>query len=148
MKKDSYHGKMSASILINRVGALICRLWSIRILRYLVVGGVNAVFGYGVFALFILMQLHYVLAALLANICMILFSFNTIGILVFKNKDKRLVLRFFGVYMLAYLLNIGLLKVFDLYGVSSLIAGAIITLPMAALGFILNNKFVFNCLNK
>jgi putative flippase GtrA len=112
------------------------------------VGGVNAVFGYGVFALFILMQLHYVLAALLANICMILFSFNTIGILVFKNKDKRLVLRFFGVYMLAYLLNIGLLKVFDLYGVSSLIAGAIITLPMAALGFILNNKFVFNCLNK
>jgi putative flippase GtrA len=113
-------------------------------LRFLVVGGINTLFGYSVFALFILLHLHYVLAALLAQICGVLFNFKTTGFLVFKNKDNRLVFRFFGVYLFTYLLNIGLLKLFDLNGVSnSLVAGAFIALPLALISFILNRKFVF-----
>jgi putative flippase GtrA len=112
----------------------------------LVVGGINTVFGYTVFAIFILLQLHYVIAALLAQICGILFNFKTTGTIVFKNRNNRLIFRFFGVYLITYLLIIGLLKVFDLYGVGSLVAGAIIVLPMAFVSFLLMRKFVFSTL--
>jgi putative flippase GtrA len=127
---------------------MIHRFWSIQLLRFLVVGGLNTIFGYSVFATFILLHFHYVIAALLAQICGVLFNFKTTGILVFKNKNNRLLYRFFGVYLFTYLVNIGLLKVFDIYGVKSLIAGAIIVLPLALVSFMLNKKFVFPDLNK
>lgn len=133
--------------MIKQTIAIIRKLWSIQFLRFLVVGGINTVFGYAVFAVLILLQLHYVIAALLATICGILFNFKTTGTIVFTNKDNRLLFRFFGVYLITYLLNIGLLKVFDLYGVSNLIAGAIIVLPVSLLGFLLQKKYVFKSLS-
>jgi len=112
-------------------------------LRFLVVGGINTVFGYSVFALFILIGLHYVLAALLSTICGILFNFKTTGTLVFKNRDNRLIFRFFGVYLITYFLIVGLLKLFDMAGVTPLVAGAIIVLPMGVVSFLLMRKLVF-----
>lgn len=132
--------------MIRETIELIGKLWAISFLRFLVVGGINTVFGYAVFALFTLMGLHYVLAALLATICGIIFNFKTTGTIVFRNKDNRLIFRFFGVYLFGYLLNIGLLKIFDLAGVNILIAQAIIVLPMACISFILMRKFVFSTL--
>ena len=134
--------------MIKQIAAIIRRLWATQFLRFLVVGAVNTAFGYGVFAGFILLHLHYTVAALLGQICGVLFNFNTTGVLVFKNKDNRLIFRFFGVYLITYLLTIGLLKVFNLYGVSNLIAGAIIVLPMAIISFSLNKKLVFRTLSK
>lgn len=133
--------------MISKVVALIRRLWAIQFLRFLVVGGINTAFGYGIFALFILLHVHYTLAALLGQICGVLFNFKTYGILVFKNKNNRLLLRFIGVYLFTYLLTIGLLKVFSYYGISNLIAGAIILLPVALIGFLLNRRFVFRAIN-
>ena len=130
--------------MIRRIVEFIRRLWAIPFLRFLVVGGVNTVFGYSVFALFILLGLHYVLAVLIGQVCGILFNFNTTGRIVFKNKDNRLIFRFFGVYLFTYLLNIGLLKLFEMAGVGSLVAGAIIVLPLAVVSFLLMRKFVFN----
>ena len=129
--------------MIKQITGRIRKLWAIPILRFLVVGGINTAFGYGVFALFILIGLHYVWAALLGQICGVLFNFKTTGTIVFHNKNNWLLFRFFGVYLITYLLNIGLLKVFDMFGVGSLVAGAIILLPMAAVSFLLMRKFVF-----
>jgi putative flippase GtrA len=129
--------------LIRKIIDLIRRLWSIPFLRFLVVGGINTLFGYSVFALFILIGLHYVLAALLATICGILFNFKTTGTLVFKNRDNRLIFRFFGVYLITYFSIVGLLKLFDTAGVTPLVAGAIIVLPMGVVSFLLMRKLVF-----
>ena len=134
--------------MINRIIDIIRRLWAIPFLRFLVVGAVNTVFGYSIFALFILLQLHYVLAALLMTICGSLFNFKTHGIIVFENKDNRMIFRFFYVYLFIYLLNIGLLKLFDMAGVMSIIAQAIIILPLAILSFFLMRKLVFNVVSK
>lgn len=134
--------------MIRRIIELIRRLWAIPFLRFLLVGGVNTVFGYSVFALFIILGFPYVLAALLSQICGILFNFKTTSTIVFKNRENRLICRFFGVYLFTYLLNIGLLKLFDMAGVGSLIAQAIIVLPMAVVSFLLLRKFVFSSLNK
>lgn len=129
--------------MIRRIIDLIRRLWAIPFLRFLVVGGINTLFSFTVYALLILLGLHYVLAALISTICGILFNFYTTGRIVFKNRDNRLLLRFFGVYAFTYFINIGLLKLFDMAGVGSLIAGAIIVLPMAVASFLLMRKFVF-----
>lgn len=134
--------------MIKQVRALFFRLWSNQFLRFLVVGGINTVFGYSVYSAFILLNLHYVLAALLGQICGVLFNFKTTGTIVFKNKDNHLIFRFFGVYLVTYLITIGLLKIFDTYGVNHLVAGAIIILPVAFLSFLLNKKFVFSRLQK
>ena len=134
--------------MIRRIIDLIRRLWAIPFLRFLVVGGINTVFGYGIFALFILVGLHYILAALISTICGILFNFKTTGAIVFRNRDNRLNFRFFGIYLFTYLLNIGLLKIFDMAGIGSLVSGAIIVLPMAFVSFLLMRKFVFRNLGK
>ena len=134
--------------MIKRAGAVIHRLWSIQLLRFLVVGGLNTVFGFTMYSVFILLNLHYVLAALLGQICGILFNFKTTGTIVFRNTDNRLIFRFFGVYLVTYTITIGLLKIFDMYDVGSIVAGAIIILPIAGLSFLLNKKLVFNRLRK
>lgn len=110
-------------------------------------GGINTLLSYAVFAVFIVLGLHYASAALIATICGILFNFKTTGTLVFKNRDNRLIFRFFGVYVVTYLLNVGLLRLFDMAGVSSLIAGAVNVLPIAVISFLLMRKFVFGTLD-
>jgi putative flippase GtrA len=134
---------MRAHIIIKESVDLIRRLWSIQFFRYLVVGGINTIFGYTVFAIFILLQFHYAIATAFAVICSTLFNFKTHGVIVFRNKSNRLILRFSGVALTIYLLNIGLLKIFTLYNINSLIAQAIIILPLAATSFLLLRKFVF-----
>jgi len=109
----------------------------------LAVGGVNTLFGYGVFALFIWLGLHKEWAALLGQVFGVLFNFRTTGTIVFNSKDWRLIFRFFAVYVITYFINIGLLNLFASFGVGSYLAGAIILLPVAFLTFSLHRRFVF-----
>jgi putative flippase GtrA len=129
--------------LINWGIGIIRRLWSVRFLRFLVVGGVNTVFGYLVYAGFILLNLHYSLAALFSNIIGVIFNFFTTGRIVFDNRQPSLILKFFGVYTVYYLLNLGVLKLLMSQGFSSLISGAIAALPMALVSYTLTRTFVF-----
>jgi putative flippase GtrA len=112
-------------------------------IRFLLVGGINTIFGYGLFAFFIYLHLHYSLASLLSTVLGVLFNFKTTGKLVFKSSDNRLIVRFFAVYGMVYVVNVMLLKGFKWFGLNFYIAGAIIVLPLAVLSFILNKRFVF-----
>ena len=132
--------------MIRQIIAVVRRLWANQFLRFLVVGAVNTAFGYSIFAVLILLHLHYTVAALLSTICGVLFNFKTTGVLVFKNKDNRLIFRFFGVYLITYLLSIGSLRVFEIAGIGSLVAAAIMILPVSFVGFLLMRKFVFKSL--
>lgn len=106
-------------------------------------GGLNTIFGYSVYALLIVLNLHYVLAATLSQIAGILFNFQTTGRIVFENPDQRLIFRFFGAYGITYLLNLALLTVLKNFGINMLFAGVIVVLPMAIVSFFLFRKFVF-----
>ena len=139
---------MMISKIKKNIISLINRLWGIQFFRFLVVGGINTAFGYGVFTAFILLNVHYTIAALLAQICGVVFNFNTYGMLVFKNKNYGLIFKFIGVYVITYFINIGLLKIFNIYGIGNIIAEAIILLPVAFLGFFLNKQLVFNKITK
>ncbi len=122
---------------------LIKTIWSIRFVRFLFVGGLNTLFSYVIYAILILLNVHYTLATLISTILGIIFNFFTTGSIVFRNRKLSLMIRFFLVYGFTYLVNILLLSFFETKQVDMLIAGAIVTLPVALLSYFLNAKLVF-----
>jgi putative flippase GtrA len=122
---------------------ILRRFWSVRFLRFLVVGGVNTLFGYIIYAAFILLNVHYSLAALFSTILGVIFNFFTTGRIVFNNRSSNVILRFFGVYAVYYVLNVSLLKLLTTHGLNSLVSGAITALPLATISYFLNRTFVF-----
>ena len=117
----------------------------IQFVKFLFVGGLNTVFGYCMFSLFIFLKCHYALATLFSTVLGILFNFKTTGVLVFKNHDNKLLIKFFAVYTLLYFIGIGELKLMSSLGFNNMYLNyAIFILPNAMLSFILMKKTVFN----
>ena len=112
-------------------------------MTFILVGILNTMFGYAVYAFFIFLHLHYSLAVLLATIIGVLFNFKTIGHFVFKNASNALLYRFVGVYAITYLLNVAGLKGCDLYHINMYLAGFIVAGPVAVVAFVLQRTFVF-----
>jgi putative flippase GtrA len=116
-------------------------------IRFILVGIVNTLFGYGCFAMFLYVGLHFTLAAFLATICGVIFNFKSTGTIVFGSHDNSLIFRFFGSYSIIYLINIAGLEMFYQIGVTPYIGGAILIFPLSILSFILNKRLVFNMVN-
>jgi putative flippase GtrA len=115
-----------------------------RFIKFLFVGFINTVFGYGVFALLLFLGLHYALSSLFGTILGVIFNFFTTGRLVFQNTDNLLIFKFIGVYAIVYLINLFFLAIIDYFNFNLYIGGLIILLPMALFAFQLNQIFVFN----
>jgi putative flippase GtrA len=113
-------------------------------LLYLLVGGINTLFGYAAFSLLLYLGLHYALASFIGASAGILFNFNTTGKIVFSNNNHRLLIKFFLVYALIYLINVSLLKLMVIFAINLYLGSAVTLLPMAFLAYVLNKKFVFN----
>jgi putative flippase GtrA len=115
-----------------------------KLIRFFIVSGINTIFGYGLFALLIFIGLYYPFALLISTISGILFNFKTIGALVFKNHNNRLIFKFFGVYGITYLCNLAGLALLKSFEINIYLAGAILIAPIGLLAFVLNKEFVFN----
>lgn len=115
-----------------------------QIIRFILVGILNTVFGYTVYALFLWIGLTYFWALVLSTMLGVLFNFQTIGRIVFKSHDMRLIFRFFGVYLTVFLFNWLLIKLGLIAGLNAYISGAVAIVPAAAMSFLLNKFFVFN----
>jgi len=113
------------------------------LIKFLFIGGLNTVFGYSIYALFIFAGLYYPFAIIISTIFGVLFNFQTTGKIVFNNSKNNLLFKFIGVYSVICFINILFLKVFELFKVNMYFAGAVLIFPMAFLSFSLNKKFVF-----
>jgi len=112
--------------------------------KFLLVGTINTIFGYTVFALLIFVGFHYTLSALLSTVAGVFFNFKTTGLFVFESRNNLLIFRFFMVYGIIYVLNIIILKIFNSYEINMYLAGAVPLFPLAILAYLLNKNFVFN----
>jgi putative flippase GtrA len=112
-------------------------------IAFLFVGGLNTLFGYAMYALFIYLGFDYPVAVLLATCLGVLFNFNTTGKIVFRNFRYGLFYKFVGVYVLLYFLNVAFIKF--LHGLSDnlYLDGFLAIIPLAMVSFILNKYFVF-----
>ncbi len=115
-----------------------------RFLLFILVGVGNTMFGYGIFALFIFMGMHYVLAVLLSTILGVLFNFKSTGGIVFKSHDNRLIFRFFFVYSIIMIINMILLKLSIKLAFNMYLASFVITIPMAFVSYFLQKNLVFS----
>jgi putative flippase GtrA len=119
------------------------RLLRNRFVRFLLVGGLNTLFGYAVFTICILVGIPYPVSALISTVLGVLFNFKSYGALVFGSHDNRLILRFFLVYGTCYLIGLAPLAWAKSHGMPILAMAAICALPMAGLAFALQRAFVF-----
>lgn len=108
------------------------RLLRAPFIRFLFVGGLNTLFGYGVFAAGLAIGLVPELALLIATIMGIAFNFVTTGRLVFGSANCRRLPRFCIAYGIVYLMNATAMRLVVGAGVSAFAAEAVL-LPIAAL---------------
>lgn len=115
-----------------------------RLIRFLLVGGINTAFAYVVYACFLMLGMSYALANFLSLITSILFSFKTQGTLVFNNTAHRLFFRYAICWFLIYLCNIGFIRQMLIFGLDAYTAGALAIPPVILISFLLQKYFVFN----
>ena len=116
---------------------------SARFFRFLVVGGFNTAFSYGIYAFCIFIGLGYFLAATISFIVGMLFSFKTHGSYVFHSRSNRAFGPYVVSWLLLYLANVGMLGLLTGNGVDSYLAGAVLVVPMAVLSFLVLRFVVF-----
>jgi len=121
------------------------RLWQQhRWLRFLVVGGMNTAFGYGVYAFLVFLGVNFAVSNLCALVLGILFSFHTQGALVFRNSESGLFLRYVAMWSLLYLSNTVLIGSLIKLGADAYSAGALAIIPNTLLSFFLQKRFIFS----
>ena len=121
------------------------RVWQQhRWLRFLVVGGINTGFGYGVYAGLVFVGVNFALSNLCSLILGILFSFRTQGALVFRNSERGLFFRYVAMWALLYLSNTTMIASLIKFGADAYSAGALAIIPTAAISFFLQKYFVFS----
>jgi putative flippase GtrA len=109
-----------------------------------VIGAVNTLFSYLIYAGAILIGMHYTLATLISTVLGIIFNFFTTGKVVFRSLEGRRFFLFMLVYAVTYVVNILLLRLLvDVIHINKLIAGALVTLPVALLSYYLNARWTF-----
>ena len=124
--------------------SVIRRFWENRFIRFLFVGGINTLFGYGVFSLLILLKVYYPIALFLATVMGVVFNYFTIGRIVFRRRGREYVLRFVSVYAVVYCFNLGLLKLLNqVFYVNILISQIICLFPVVLLNYFLQKRIVF-----
>lgn len=119
----------------------LSRLWR-EWIRFVLVGGMNTAFSYGVYAACIYAGAGYALASAVSMTTGILFSYQTTGGLVFRAAGASL-LRFIACYAVVYVFSVILLAQMDSLGIDPYLSGILVAVPAAALSYLLLKLFVF-----
>jgi putative flippase GtrA len=115
-----------------------------RFLRFLAVGGLNALVGYAIFAALILLGLPSPAAVVLGTVLGVLFNFLSTGTLVFRDRTAGRLPRFLAVYAAQMGLNIAALKALERAGLHPLLAGALLLPPLAVFTYLAMRRFVYS----
>lgn len=110
---------------------------------FLIVGGINTIFGYGIYAFFIFMGFHYFYASLFSRIFGFIFNFFTMGKCVFKKINLNLMKKFIIYNITTYFLFILLIKLFFLWNFNVYLSGLLASGLMAILSYLINKYIVF-----
>lgn len=119
-------------------------LWiRVAVLRFAVVGLLNTGFGYVAFLACLALGLPVPAALVLSTGAGVAFNFQTSRRLVFRSRDRGLMPRFVAVYALLTGLDWIALRWLEARGVPAWSAQGGLVLPLAALSFAAQRRFVF-----
>lgn len=111
--------------------------------RFLIVGGVNTLFGYGLFCLLVALRFNHIIAISVAYVCGVFFNFQTTGRFVFRTHKNSLIIRFTCAYVILYFVNLGCIEFFRYFISNWYVNGALTTLVSAIVAFAFNKYWVF-----
>ena len=114
-----------------------------RFIMFVLVGMVNVIFGYSAFAFFIFLNMHYAVASLIATCLGVIFNFQTLGKIVFKSSDNKLIFKFILIYSIIYVVGVFFIKALNMAFENLYLCGGISLIFMAMLSYTLNRNFVF-----
>lgn len=115
-----------------------------RFITFLLVGGLNTVVGYAIFAALILLGLSTPAAVVLGTTLSVVFNFYSTGGLVFRNRSGNLLPRFVGVYVVQMGLGVVLLTALERAGLHPLV-GALVAMPLLAVfTYLAMRRFVYS----
>ena len=114
-----------------------------QIFNFILVGILNTIFGYTLYALFIYLGFDYILSVFFATILGVLFNFKTIGNFVFNSKNNNTLVKFILVYTIVFSVNVLTIKIFKSYEFNDYVAGFFGIIPASIISFILNKYYVF-----
>ena len=142
-KKESY-GKQTQRFEIlemSRSDILV----SHRIIRFLGVGVLNTLFGYGIYAGLVYIGLPYLVALFIATIAGVIFNYFSFGRLVFKARDGWTIFaKFLAAYVIVYAINAVLLSVLtEGKYLNAYLAQCVCIFPSVALSWLLMNYWVY-----
>ena len=109
-----------------------------QIMKFIFVGILNTIVGYGTYVLFIFLSLHYLLAMLLGNILGITHSYFWNKYFTFNSKNKSLkeLIRFITVYVFILIINGVFLTIFiEFFKINNLIAGLLTIIIITFISF-------------
>lgn len=120
------------------------RFINLRFFRFILVGLLNTLFSFTVYAALLRIGMDYVSANLGALLIGILFSFRTQSHFVFAMHDPIRIFRFTALWGALFLVNIFLIARLMNYGLNSYEAGALALFPITAFSYISQKKWVFS----
>ena len=113
------------------------------ILRFIVAGGINTLFGYAIYSLGILLGAPVWIALLIGMLLGTVFNFFTTGGYAFRQLSAKRYPRFVACYLLVYGVNILMIEILSRWISNSLVTQAILLVPLATLSYVLMARLVF-----
>jgi len=114
-----------------------------QLIKFILIGGLNTMFGYSLYAFFIYVGINYFFAIFFSTILGILFNFKTIGKFVFENEDYSLLTKFVLAYSVTFILNVSIVTFIRGKGYDDYTSGFIAIIISSALSFIFTKYLVF-----
>ena len=107
---------------------MFARILDDQLIRFVIVGGINTVVGYGTFAIMIFVNIHYLAANMCSTIIGVACSYILNKYFTFRSRKKSImeICRFISVYLFSFALgNLVLLAAVECMNTTPYLAGGI-----------------------
>ena len=118
-------------------------LLKIRLLRFLVAGAANTLFGFAIYCAALFVGLPVWAALLVGTVAGTLFNFVTTAGYVFQQLTLSRLPRFLFCYALVYVVNLGLIRVLFLWLHDEKLSQLVLVFPVALFSYALMSRLVF-----
>lgn len=116
-----------------------------RVVKFIGVGVLNTLFGYGIYAGFVFVGLPYLIALFVATIMGVIFNYFSFGRMVFQARVGWIVFgKFIIAYAIVYSINAGLLSLLtEGEFLNAYLAQGVCIFPSVAISWLLMNFWVY-----
>ena len=119
------------------------KVFRLQIIKFLLIGTINTVLGYCVFALLVWLGFHFSVANLMGLIFGVFVGYLGNAKLVFDNLTKIGLIKYLFLWVFLYVLHTGIIAVFVYNGVNVYLSGIFALFLIVPVSYLLQKNYVF-----